>query len=131
MLALRARIGLAASSHAGRDHRFDERGHDGLGQRDIDRPIERDDAAEGGEAVRFAGAHVRIDRGAADCGAARVRVLDDRRRRLVEFEDDAQRGVEIEQVRVRQLLALQDCRPHRVRPGSRLTGVAGTYHAAR
>ena len=38
--------------------------------------------------------------------AARVRVLDDHRRRLGEFERDPQRRIEIEQVRVRQLLAL-------------------------
>ena len=36
-------------------------------------------------------------------------MLDDRRRRLVELEHDARGGVEIEQVRVRELLALQHC----------------------
>ena len=38
--------------------------------------------------------------------AARIRVLDHDRRRLVELERDPRRGVEIEQVRERQLLAL-------------------------
>ena len=37
-------------------------------------------------------------------------MLDDHGRRLVELEHDARGGVEIEQVRVRQLLALQDRR---------------------
>ena len=48
---------------------------------------------------------------AADRRPARVRVLHDDGRGLVELEDDPRRGVQVEQVRERQLLALQDRRP--------------------
>ena len=93
-----------------RDDGLDEGRHDRFGRRPIERPVEGDDAAERRHAVGVAGAHVRVGRRRADRGAARVRVLDDGRGRLVEFEHDAGGGIEIEQVRVRQLLALQDGR---------------------
>ena len=48
--------------------------------------------------------------------AARIRVLDDDAGRLGELERDAERRVEVEQVRVRQLLALMHL--PRVRPES-------------
>jgi hypothetical protein len=90
------------------DHGLDERRRDGFRRRAIDRPVERNDPAEGGPGISVAGAHVRLDARPADRGAARIRVLDHRSRGLVELEHDAHCRVEIEQVRIRQLLALQD-----------------------
>ena len=74
---------------------------------------------------------------AAGGRAARVGVLDDGRRRLVELEHDARRRVEVEQVRERQLLALQDRRPRRSPcagstrvPGRRLVRVLAVAQVA-
>ena len=110
-----------------RDDGFDERGHDRFGRRAIDRPVERDDAAEGGHGVGVAGAHVGVGGRRADRGAARIRVLDHGGRRLVELEHDARGRVEIEQVRVRQLLALQDRRGAEAGGGSRIQARAGSH----
>ena len=115
MFAFFARISRARRIDRRRDHGFDERRHDRFGGASVDRPVQRDDAAEGGEAVGVAGAHVGVGRRVADRGAARVGVLDHGRRRLVELEHDARGGVEIEQVRVRQLLALQNLGPAEAR----------------
>ena len=125
-----------------RDHGLDERRHDRFGRRAIQRPVERDDAAEGGHGVRVAGAHVGVGGRRADRGAARVGVLDHGGRRLVEFEHDARGRIEIEQVRVRQLLALQDGRvaeaaqrsavraPHQPVPGRALMRVLAVSQIA-
>ena len=78
--------------------------------RHVQRPIERHDAAERGDAVGVARPLVRGRRGLSDRDAAGIRVLDDGRRRLGELEDDARGRVEVEEVRVRELLALQDRR---------------------
>ena len=75
---------------------------------DVDRTVQRDDAAEGGEAIGIAGAHVRVGRRTAGRGAARVGVLDDDGSGFVELQHDASRRIEIEQIGVRQFLALQD-----------------------
>ena len=90
--------------------------------------LSADDAAERGEAVRRR-ARARRHRPPSSPSrrAARVGVLDHRRRRLVELEDDARRGVEVEQVRVRQLLALQDCR---LAPKPSRRPASPAYHAA-
>ena len=62
------------------------------------------------ERVGLARAHVGVGGARAGGDAARVGVLDHRGGRLVELEHDARGGVEIEQVGVRQLLALQHLR---------------------
>ena len=74
----------------------------------VERAVEADDAAERRERIGLARADVRLGGVAPVADAARIGVLDDHRGRLVELERDARGGVEIEQVRVRQLLALVD-----------------------
>ena len=94
--------------------------------------VQRDDAAERAQAVGLARADVRLGDGGADRDTARVRVLDHGRRRHVELEHDANRGIEIEQIRERELLALKQRRAAKApirrgtdsRPGAR-------YHVAR
>ena len=71
------------------------------------RPVEPHDAAEGGQRVGFARAHVGFGDRVARRGAAGVGVLDDDGRGLGELGGDPRGGVEIEQVGVRELLALQ------------------------
>ena len=97
------------------DHRFDERGHDRPGRVLVDRPVEADDAAERRQRVGLARADVGLGNRGARRRAARVGVLDDHRRRLAELQHDARRGVEVEQVGERQLLALEH-RPARRGP---------------
>ena len=92
----------------GRDDRLDEGRDDRFGGGDVEGPVQRHDATERREAVGFTGADVGIGSRCADGGAARVRVLDHHGRRLVELERDARGSVEVEQVGVRQFLALQD-----------------------
>ena len=59
-------------------------------------------------AIGLAGAHVCVGRMLLPMAAPHgIRMLDDGRRRLAELQHDACSGVEIEQVRVGQLLALQ------------------------
>ncbi len=108
MLALVARIARASSSTDGRDHGVDARGDDRAGGLDVDRAIEGDRGPKGRQRIGLAGAHVRIGGARAGRGAARVGVLDERRGRFRELDHHPDRGIEIEQVRVRQLLALKD-----------------------
>ena len=119
-----AHVGLLASTARAvsvdtrGNHRLDEGGHDGLRGRGVDRAVERHDAAKGGQAVGVARPDVRVGRRLAGRHAARVRVLDDRRRRLLELQDDASGRVEIEQIRVRKLLALQNLGGAETRPAT-------------
>ena len=80
---------------------------DGARRRRVDRPVEPDDAAERREAVGSRARTYACVDGRADRRAARVGVLDDHRGRLVELEHDARGRIEIEQIGVRQLLALK------------------------
>ena len=92
----------------GRDDRLDEGRDDRVCGFDVECAVQADDAAEGGQRVGVARGDVGLrDRGRGG-HAARIGVLDDRRRRLVELERDAGGGVEVEQVGVGQLLALLD-----------------------
>ncbi len=75
-------------------------------------------------AIGIARAHVGVGGDRAGRRAARIRVLDHRRRRLGELEHDARGRIEVEQVRVRQLLALQHGAPRRA-PAPRRLGVPG------
>ena len=108
---------------AGRDDGFDERRHQGARGRHIDRAVEADDATKGRERIRVAGTHVGLGGAGAGRHAARIRVLDHRGGRFAELEHDAQRRVEIEEVVVRQLLALQDGGV--AEPVARILGVPG------
>src|SRR5207302_10144605 len=58
----------------------------------------------------FEGARVREAQRFADRESARVRVLDDRRRRFLELADEAPRGIDVEPVGERQLRALETAR---------------------
>jgi hypothetical protein len=123
-----ARKGRAAFVDARRDHRFNKGRDDRASGRFVQRAIESNDAAKRGQRIRVAGAHIRVgDRGAGG-DTTRVGVLDHRGGRLVELEDDAGGGIEIEEVRERQLLALQHGRSAetggRIKriPGGRLMG---------
>ena len=73
----------------------------------IDRPVEREDAAERGLRVALVGVAERLGERGGDRGPARVVVLDDDRRRLGELADEVQGRVEVEDVVVAQLLAVQ------------------------
>ena len=124
--------------HRRRDHRLDERRHDRLAPSSTSigrlRPTMPPNAAE---RIGVARADVGVGGAATGRGAARIGVLDDDGRRLAELEHDARGGIEIEQVRVRQLLALEHGRrrrgrrrhPPRTRPpadaGSRRSGDRG------
>ena len=102
----RERLGL----EAGREDRLEEPAglaHP-LGRRPVDRPVQADDPAEGADRVALVGALERLARSPADRGAAGVVVLEDARGRLGEHPDQPQGAVEVEQVVVRQLLAVQD-----------------------
>ena len=106
----------------GREGRRDHALEEGLGQLArqllVDRTVDRHDAAERRHRVGVARAAVRRRRRPpGDRDAARVVVLDDRHRRRRELGDDAHRRVEIEQVVVRQLLALQHLGARERRPG--------------
>ena len=87
----------------------------------VDRPIQSDDAAEGGERIGVARPRVGLGDVVAGRRAAGIGVLDHARRRLVELEHDARGGVEIEEIGERQLFALQDRR--RAERGRRIEGV--------
>ena len=106
MFCFAASTAFASSATAGRDHRLDERGRDRARDSASSCAVQPDDPAEGGQRIGFPRANVGLGGCRAGRHAARIRVLDDHRRRLGELERNAHRGVEIEQVRVRQLLAL-------------------------
>jgi len=107
------------------DDRLDERRDNRLRRRDVDGSIEADDPAEGRKRVGVTGANVCVGGRAAGCGSARVRVLDNGRRGFVELEHDAGGRVEIEEIRVRQLLALQHFRRAERRP--RIFAIPGGF----
>jgi hypothetical protein len=108
MLAFLARMGRAASSTLGAMTASMNVDVIACAVSASNRSVQPDDAAEGGERVSLPRADVGVRGGGAGRCAARIRVLDDRRGRLTELEDDARGGIEIEQVREGQLLALQD-----------------------
>jgi len=97
-----------------------------LGGGGVDRLVERDDAAEGAQRVGRKRALVGLQRAGAERDAAGVVVLDDDARGLGEIAHEAARGVEVEQVVERQLLAvmLLDHRQH-VHPRADLVVVGG------
>ena len=74
---LDARTASAASSNAGRDDDLQEDRGEGLGDRPIHRPGQRDDATEGGDRIAGKRRRPRLEQGRALGGAARVGVLDD------------------------------------------------------
>ena len=93
----------------------------------VDRAVDADDAAEGRHRVARERRAVGLEHRAADGDAARVVVLDDRARRQLELLRQQARGVEVEHVVERQLLAaeLADHREHvHARAGLRVVGGA-------
>ena len=122
MLVLVARIARALSSTPGAITASMKVATIARGGVLVDRPVEADDAAERRQRVGVARPHVGFGNRRAGGGAARVGVLDHRGRRLVELQHDARGGVEVEEVRERQLLALQ----HRRRPEPRGRSTART-----
>ena len=108
------------------DQHLDELLREARGERVSDRPVERYDAAVGGDGVRGERFLVRLlDRG-SHARAARVRVLDDHAGRHRELPQEAAGGVEVVQVVERQLPAgpLVDAR-EQVPPCARLRVVGG------
>ena len=103
---LRVRISSAAVLVAGREQHLDELLGQALGRRDVDRAVERDDAAEGAQRIGREGALVGLQRVGAERRSARVVVLDDHAGGLAEVGHDAAHRVEVEQVVERQLLAV-------------------------
>ena len=98
----------ASSSNAGRhDDLGEDVGH-GAGHLDGDRPVRRDDAAEGRDRVALVRLAVRLRDVVAHGDAARVGVLDDGDGRLVAVVvGGAHRGVGVDVVVVGHLLAVQ------------------------
>ena len=105
----------------GRNHRVELGGHEGARRRHIDGAVDRDDTAERRQPIRVARPHVGLCGRHAGRHAARVGVLDHRGGRLAELEHDARGRVEVQQVGVRQFLALQEHRG--AEGGRRLFGV--------
>src|SRR5439155_21428512 len=64
--------------------------------------IEGQHAAIGAERVAFVGLTKSLLKSCSDCGAARIVVLDDDRRRLGELADEIEGAVQVEQIVVRQ-----------------------------
>ena len=96
----------------GRDEHLGEDARDRLGHRERHRAVRRDDAAERRHRVALVGAPVRVGDGVGCAGrrdrdAARVGVLDDRDRGLGEVERGPHRGIRVDVVVVRHLLAVQ------------------------
>ena len=85
-------------------------------ERLVDLAVDRNDAAERARCIGLAGADICRRAIAIDGDAARVVVLDDDRGGLGELEAQAERGVEIEDVVVRQLLAAEHLGPGDRRP---------------
>ena len=103
-----------------RDHALEERLLDLARQLAVDGAVDGDDAAERRHRIGLARAPVGVrDALVRDGRAARVVVLDDRRGRRGELGADPQRRVEVEQVVVGQLLALQHLRARQRRAGAR------------
>ena len=106
---LRAKIALAVLVGIRRDDDFGEDLGDRLGRRRVERPVDRDDAAERRDAVageRLASRpRTALSRGR---DAARVGVLDDHHRRLAvaELGDELERGIGVVEIVVAELLAL-------------------------
>ena len=90
------------------NHGLDERGRQRARGFGVERPVQPDDPAKGGERVGFARPHVRLGNRRPERHAAWVRVLDDDAHGLRELERDTQRRVKVEKVGVRQLLPLMD-----------------------
>ena len=84
----------------------------------IDRLVERDDAAEGGERVAVPREVEGVGELAGRRRAARVVVLHDHARRPGELAGEVQRRVEVEDVVVTQFLAVQLLGGRRRRGGS-------------
>src|SRR5205085_6036881 len=87
----------------------------------LDRAVQDRHAAEGRDRIRGQRALPRLFDGLRDRDAARIGVLDDHRRRLVELARDAARALEIGEVVERELLPpeLLDAR-EKVAPSRRL-----------
>ena len=81
--------------------------HDGGRGVGIDRPVEREDAAERGQRVAVPGGAEGVGELGGRRRPARVVVLDDDARRPGELADEVQRRVEVEDVVVTQFLAVQ------------------------
>ena len=79
--------------------------------------------AECGQRIGFARADVRIGGAGSDRGPARVGVLDERRRGLVELQDDSQRRIEVQQIGIRELFSLQQLGA--AKADLRLVGIPG------
>ena len=91
-----------------RDHGFDERGRNSRRRLRIQRTVQSHDAAERGQRVGVPRADVRIGGGGTGGRPAGIGVLDHGRGRFVEFGDETPRRIKIDQIRERQLLALDD-----------------------
>src|SRR5262249_6143943 len=94
---------------AGRDDALDEAARLGDLHRGrlVQLAVESENAAEGAERIALVGFPERLLECGANGGAARVIVLDDHGGRLGELADEIEGAVEVEQVVVRQLLAVQ------------------------
>ncbi len=103
---LRCRISSAPCLVGGREQDLDELLGQPLRGGRVDRPVEGDHAAERAQRIGRERALVRLQSGGTDRRAARVVVLEDHARRLVEVAHDRARRVEVEQVVERQLLAV-------------------------
>ena len=77
--------------------------------------VEADDAAECREGVGFARPHVGLGNDGAGGGAAGLVCLITAAAGSLELQHDARGGVEVEQIRERQLFALQHRAAHRAR----------------
>ena len=109
-MSITRRLGFAARISftycvTGADDAFDEHRHDLLRRGRVHPAVERK-YAERGDGVGLPGTVQRFPRRTAYPRAARVCVLDDHTARVVEVDYQAPRGVEVEDVVERKLLAL-------------------------
>ncbi len=88
-------------------NRLDEGLGNGFRHIGVDRPVESHDPAESRQRIGLARSDVRIGRRRSGGDAARIRMLDHDGRRLRKLQRDAGRGVEVQQVGVGELLALE------------------------
>ena len=73
----------------------------------VDRVIDADDAAEGGDGVGGEGFFVGLEDGMAGGGSAGVGVLDDGDGRFVEFFNEGPAGIEVDEIVVAEFFALE------------------------
>ena len=127
MLRLLASTAARPRRHGRRHDGVDERRDERARRRHVDRPVEGDDAAERRQRVGVARAHVGVGAVAPVAAPHGLVCLITAAGRLGELEHDARGRVEIEEVGVRELLALQDGRgaERAARPARRTRRRAG------